>query len=95
MTTKTQHTALPWVNEYPWINPHHEVPEGTICIMQNSHLDRSKNNAAFICLAVNNHERLVKALKDIMTECAFHEEGDAGWDCVRNNARTVLAQLGE
>lgn len=73
MTTKTQHTALPWVESRNHSGPTVRIEyngEGYVnddwVIVSEMHGPDADANAAFICKVVNNHEKLVSALREIV-----------------------------
>jgi len=101
-TKEDKHTELPW-----WVDDDGFVASGsgdTYVTVAETHctndLDTGEMdaNAEFICLAVNNHARLVQALKDLHA-CHRAFSANNNWtsldDDARVNAEAALAAAGE
>ena len=71
MAQQTKHTPLDWVlrtskSEVEIVGDYHS-PDSILEMPNNS---KNKANAEMICKAVNNHDKLVEALKGFIDNCA-------------------------
>lgn len=94
-----KHTPLPW-EVVETEHTLHVRSNGTLfvadCMSEKdrSDIDEDRANADLIVLAVNNHEKLVEALKTLL-ECSPCQNGCDPNDmtCATNAARSLLAQI--
>ena len=88
MTTKQTHSPLPWKVGKRLRIQSETSGKGQLVICDEGSI-QVEANAGFICLAVNNHEKLVAALKAVLEEHGLHKNDDI------LSAQALLSQIEE